>query len=31
MVLCASAKDGDAQGVFVLTADAGVRPGMKIT
>ena len=30
MVLCASDKDGDAGGVFVLTADAGVQPGMKI-
>jgi methionyl-tRNA synthetase len=31
MVLCASDKDGDGQGVFVLTADAGVQPGMKVT
>jgi methionyl-tRNA synthetase len=31
MVLCASAKDGDATGVFVLTADAGVLPGMQVT
>ncbi len=31
MVLCASAKDGDATGVFVLTADAGVQPGMQVT
>jgi methionyl-tRNA synthetase len=31
MVLCASDGDGDAGGVFVLSADAGVQPGMKIT
>jgi len=31
MVLCASDKDGDGKGVFVLTADAGVEPGMKVT
>jgi methionyl-tRNA synthetase len=31
MVLCASDKDGDGKGVFVLTADAGVQPGMKVT
>jgi methionyl-tRNA synthetase len=30
MVLCASDKDGG-KGVFVLTADAGVQPGMKVT
>ncbi len=28
MVLCAS---GEAAGVFLLAADAGVQPGMKIT
>jgi methionyl-tRNA synthetase len=31
MVLCASDKDGDGSGVFVLTADAGVKPGMRIS
>jgi methionyl-tRNA synthetase len=31
MVLCASDKDGDGQGVFVLSADAGVRPGMRVS
>ncbi|HUG72884.1 MAG TPA: methionine--tRNA ligase subunit beta, partial [Steroidobacteraceae bacterium] len=31
MVLCASDKDGDASGVFVLGADAGVQPGMKVS
>jgi methionyl-tRNA synthetase len=32
MVLCASgAKDGGAEGVFLLSADAGVTPGMKIS
>jgi methionyl-tRNA synthetase len=31
MVLCASDKEGDAAGVFVVSADAGVRPGMKVT
>jgi methionyl-tRNA synthetase len=31
MVLCASDKSGDAQGVFVLSADAGVQPGMKVS
>jgi methionyl-tRNA synthetase len=31
MVLAASDKDGDGKGVFVVTADAGVLPGMKVT
>jgi methionyl-tRNA synthetase len=31
MVLCASDKDGDASGVFVLGADAGVQPGMRVS
>jgi methionyl-tRNA synthetase len=32
MVLCASgARDGGAEGVFLLSADAGVAPGMKIS
>jgi methionyl-tRNA synthetase len=31
MVLCASDKDGDAAGVFVLSADAGVQPGMRVS
>ena len=31
MVLCASDKSGDGQGVFVLTADEGVQPGMKVS
>jgi methionyl-tRNA synthetase len=31
MVLCASDKDGDGAGVFVLTADAGVKPGMRVS
>jgi methionyl-tRNA synthetase len=32
MVLCASGKkDGEAEGVFLLSADAGVQPGMKIS
>ncbi len=31
MVLCASDKDGDGKGVFVLSADTGVQPGMKVT
>jgi methionyl-tRNA synthetase len=31
MVLCASDKEGDAAGVFVLSADAGVQPGMKVS
>jgi methionyl-tRNA synthetase len=30
MVLCASAKD-DAGGIFLLSADAGVQPGMKVS
>jgi len=32
MVLCASGKaDGNDTGVFLLSADAGVMPGMKIS
>ncbi len=31
MVLCASADSADAPGVFLLGADAGVTPGMKIS
>ena len=32
MVLCASGgKDGASEGVFLLSADAGVAPGMKIS
>jgi methionyl-tRNA synthetase len=31
MVLCASDKDGDGAGVFVLSADAGVKPGMRVS
>lgn len=31
MVLCASDKSSDDAGVFVLTADAGVKPGMKVS
>jgi len=31
MVLCASDKSGDGQGVFVLTVDEGVKPGMKVS
>jgi methionyl-tRNA synthetase len=31
MVLCASDKESDAGGVFVLSADAGVLPGMKVS
>jgi methionyl-tRNA synthetase len=31
MVLCASDKSGDEAGVFVLTVDAGVKPGMKVS
>ena len=32
MVLCASGKaDGDESGVFLLSADSGVKPGMKIS
>ena len=30
MVLCASARD-DAGGIFLLSADAGVQPGMKVS
>ncbi len=31
MVLCASDKSGDGQGVFVLSVDEGVTPGMKVS
>jgi methionyl-tRNA synthetase len=32
MVLCASGKqEGSAEGVFLLSADAGVQPGMKVS
>jgi methionyl-tRNA synthetase len=31
MVLAASDKDGDGKGVFVVSADTGVLPGMKVT
>jgi methionyl-tRNA synthetase len=31
MVLCASDKEGDGAGVFVLSADAGVKPGMRVS
>ncbi|MET0281827.1 MAG: methionine--tRNA ligase [Steroidobacteraceae bacterium] len=31
MVLCASDKSGDGHGVFVISADAGVLPGMQVT
>jgi methionyl-tRNA synthetase len=31
MVLCASDKGGDGQGVFLLTVDEGVKPGMKVS
>ncbi len=31
MVLCASDKSGDGAGVFVLSADAGVKPGMTVS
>jgi methionyl-tRNA synthetase len=31
MVLCASDKSGDGAGVFVISADSGVQPGMQVT
>jgi methionyl-tRNA synthetase len=31
MVLCASDKSGDGAGVFLLTVDEGVKPGMKVS
>ena len=31
MVLCASDKAGDAAGVYLLSTDAGVKPGMKVS
>ncbi len=31
MVLCASDKGGDGKGVFVISADSGVQPGMQVT
>jgi methionyl-tRNA synthetase len=31
MVLCASDKSGDGQGVFLLSTDEGVKPGMKVS
>jgi methionyl-tRNA synthetase len=31
MVLCASGASGGGEGVFLLSADSGVSPGMKVS